>query len=224
VPDSHGPLSPLHQSCLRLLRDLSEVCSACGTRTFIWGGMSIDVQRGAFVRDHRDVDGFTLDLLQAKDDMMAMLNAKGYSCSFNAAFDMLRVAKDDVHAGLNRLETEHGCAMWRHVGDHGTIYFPLEWLDSEPRGFYGLPLYTSGPRFEYAIKTNAYLLNPTWELREKDREAIEWLSGELDRLSVDRREMLTRIWSHTPFWVERGYPQYEGPVRITTAADASCKG
>jgi len=199
------------------LRDLFDVSSACGTRTFIWGGMSIDIQRGRFVRDHHDVDGFTLNLLDVKAEMIAMLTAKGYSCSYNAAFDMMKIATGNVHAGLNRLEAEQGCAMWRHVGNEGTIFFPLEWLDSRPRDFHGLALYTSGPRFEYAIKTNAYLLNPSWQLREKDREAIEWLSGELERLSVDRPQMLTQIWSHTPFWAKRGYPQYERPIRVRAA-------
>jgi hypothetical protein len=214
VDTQHASLSSEHESCLRLLRDLSDVSSACGTRTFIWGGMGIDIQRGVFVREHHDIDGFTLNLLDVKSEMTATLTAKGYSCTYDGAFGMLKIATGKVHAGLNRLETEQGCAMWRHVGNEGTIYFPLKWLDSEPREFYGLALYTSGPRFEYAIKTNAYLLNPTWQLREKDREAIEWLSGEMDRLSVDRPQMLAQIWSYTPFWATRGYPRYGSPIRI----------
>jgi len=186
--------------------------------------MSIDIQRGRFVRDHHDVDGFTLDLLGVKAEMMAMLTAKGYSCSYNHSFDMMKIDAGDVHAGLNRLEAEQDCAMWRHVGNQGTIYFPLEWLDSTPRDFRGIALYTSGPRFEYAIKTNAYLLNPTWQLRDKDREAIEWLAGELDRLSVDRAQMLTQIWSHTPFWATRGYPEYDKPVRVTGSTSHPLEG
>lgn len=211
-------LTAVQQSSLRLLGDLADASAACGTRTFIWGGMSIDVQRGAFVRDHRDVDGFTFDLLDVKAEMMAWLAAKGYSCSYDDRFDMLKVASGKLHAGLNRLETRQGCAMWRHVGNHGTIFFPLEWLDVVPRDFHGLRLYTSGARFEYAIKTHAYLLNPTWQLRQTDHEAIEWLSGELDRLAVDRQEILSQIWSHTPFWAQRGYPQYAGLVRVAASA------
>ena len=108
--------------------------------------------------------------------------------------------------------------MWRHVGDRGAVAFPVDWLEPTPRRFCGVNTYISGVEFEYAIKTNVHLLNPEWQLRDKDRTAIRFLSAELDRMGVDRAQVLSRIWSYTPYWVRRGYPEYERRVTARNAA------
>jgi hypothetical protein len=67
-------------------------------------------------------------------------------------------------------------------------------------------------QFEYAIKACVRLLSPEWQLRDKDRAALRFLEAELDRRGLDRRRILSEIWSETPYWVEKGYPEYAHPV------------
>lgn len=202
-------LTPEHQeACLKLLQDIFEISTALATRTYIWGGMVVDILCGQFLRVHHDVDGFTLDLLSVKDEMAAMFCSRGYVTTYSDEYDILKIEKGGLHAALNRLEIDGSTAMWRHVGDQGTVYFPMDWLDSTPYRFCGVDAYISGAKFEYAVKTNVHLLNPEWQLRDKDRSAIRFLSAELDRTGVDKAQVLSEIWSYTPYWVERGHPEY----------------
>jgi hypothetical protein len=64
-------LSGRQRACVQFLQDIYEVSAALGTRTTIWGGMVVDILCGAFLRDHHDVDGFTLNLLNVKGEMAA---------------------------------------------------------------------------------------------------------------------------------------------------------
>jgi hypothetical protein len=73
-------------------------------------------------------------------------------------------------------------------------------------------VHISGVRFEYAIKTHVRLLNPEWQIRAKDRAAIDVLRDEMQKCAHDERDVLSRIWSYTPFWVEQGYPEYANPI------------
>jgi hypothetical protein len=191
-----------------MLQDIYEISTTLETRTYIWGGMVVDILCGEFLRVHHDIDGFTLNLLSVKSDMATLLSRRGYGAEYADEYDMLTIRKGDLHAALNRLEIDGDTAMWRHVGDQGTVYFPVDWLSPDPRSFYGTSTYISGAEFEYAIKTNVHLLNPEWEPRDKDRFAIRFLSAELDRRGVDKAQVLSSIWSYTPFWAERGYPEY----------------
>ena len=173
----------------------------------------MDILRGEYLRDHHDIDGFTLNLLSVKDDMAALFIKRGYTISYAGAYDMLRIDRGDLHAAFNRLGIEDSRAKWRHVGDQGTVVFPADWLDPVPRRFYGVRAHISGVRFEYAIKTHVRLLSPEWKLREQDRAALLVLKAELTRAGLDEAQILSNIWSHTPYWVERGYPEYARPIR-----------
>ena len=70
-------LSETNECYLAFVRDICEVSEVCGTTTYLWGGVSIDVMEGRFVRDHGDVDGFTLDLLGWRDDLAALYEERG---------------------------------------------------------------------------------------------------------------------------------------------------
>ena len=196
------------QAYLHLLHDIYEISTALGTQTYIWGGMVIDILCGEFLRVHNDIDGFTLNLLSVKDKMTLMFSDRGYKTSYASAYDMLKIEKDDFHAAFNRLEVDGDSAMWRHVGEQGTITFPTNGLDKTPRSFYGVKCYISGIRFEYAIKTNALLLNPEWWLRDKDRFTINYLKTELARNNIRESDVISQISSFTPYWIQKGYPEY----------------
>jgi hypothetical protein len=217
VTSTTAQLSRRQRFCLQFLSDVYEVSSALATRTYLWGGMVIDILCGAFLREHHDLDGFTLNLLDVKAEMAAMFSERGYTTSYSEEFDYLRVERGALHAVFNRLEIVGGLAMWRHVGDQGTVYFPADWLALTPRSFYGVPVYISGVRFEYAIKAHSRLLNPEWALRDKDQRAIQFLSAELARRGLDENQLLSRIWSYTPYWVERDFPEYARPIVVASS-------
>ena len=132
-------VAPDHQqTCLQLLQDIHDVSTSLATRTYIWGGMVPDILRGEFLRPHHDVDGFTLNLLDVKTEMAERFSAKGYATTYLDEYDMLRIEKGDLHAALNRLEMDGDTAMWRHVGDQGTVYFPAVWQSgwTRPRALF----------------------------------------------------------------------------------------
>jgi hypothetical protein len=207
------PLSDHQRLILQFLQDIYEVSAALSTRTHIWGGMVPDILCGRFLRDHHDVDGFVLNLLDVKDEMADLFSERGYTTAYADQIDMLRIEQGDLHAAFNRLEIEGDLAMWRHVGDHGTVFFPAGWLDLTPRCLYGVPVHISGVRFEYAIKTHVRLLSPEWEPRDKDRAALSFLASGMEQRGLDGTQVLSEIWSETPYWVERGYPEYARRIR-----------
>ena len=205
-------LSENSKSCLQFFKDIFEVSNICSTKTFIWGGTTIDILEGEFIREHHDIDGFTLNLLDVRDEMTTEFQNRGYETSYMEEVDILGIKKGDLHAGFNRLETDGDTAMWRGAGDEGTLFFPLKWLDNEPRIFYDTKVYISGIEFEYAIKTNPKMLHPKWEPREKDLKAIESLSKLLEERNIDKIEILKNVWSYNPYWSKRGYSEYSMPV------------
>lgn len=203
-------LSPeLQREYLQLIQDIYDVSTQLATRTYIWGGMVVDILCGKFLREHHDIDGFTLGLQSIATEMAALFSQRGYAVSYSSEYGMMKVKKGQVHASFNPLEVDGDTAIWRHIGEQGAIYFPEKWLDKMTRDFCGVRVYTSGIRFEYAIKTNPHLLNPEWRMRGKDHVAVKFLSAEVDRIAVDEACFLSKIWSYSPYWVEKGYPEYE---------------
>lgn len=205
-------LSPSNQAYLGFLRDIAEVSRACETVTYIWGGMTVDLLAGRFLREHHDLDGFTLNLLDVRDGLMARYGGLGYGVEWRDDIDMLVIRRDGLHAAFNRLEIDGETAMWRHVGREGTVYFPAAWLDAAPRAFYGAEVVCAGAQLDYTLKTCIRLTHATWEPRDKDRAAIPHLERALAARGLDPEVFLREIWAYTPFWAKRGYPEYAMPV------------
>ncbi len=205
-------LSESNQRHLAVLRDIYEVSRLCSTTTYIWAGLVPDILTGVFLRDHGDVDGFTLNLWALKGELAARYRQRGYAITLLDEVDFLRIDRDGVQATFNQLEFEGETALWRHAGREGTVYFPRCWLPAAPMDFYDAKVFVSGLEFEYAIKTHPHLLNPEWQGRDKDREAIDWLSKRLAERQIDCEEILKQIWGYNPYWVKRGYPEYARPA------------
>ena len=204
-------LSETNKHHLALLRDIYAVSNVCSTKTYIWAGLVQDVMAGQFLRDHGDVDGFTLNLWDLKDEMAALYRQRGYTVSFLEEVNFLKIDRAGVHAVFNRLELDGGTAMWRHIGDDGTVYFPKQWLPDTPHCFYDTNVFVSGIEFEYAIKSHPQLLSPEWKGRERDADALSWLDKMLDERQMSRAEILKQIWSYNPYWVRKGYEEYSMP-------------
>lgn len=203
---------------LRLLADVVEVSRRIGTRSYVWGGLVVDVLGGGMLRAHHDLDCFTLDLSEYQPRLIDRFESLGYTVTVLEDFQILRIDRDEVHAAFNPLTVSGQTASWHHVGKRGRVDFPVEWLDDSPRLFHGIDVYTSGARFEFAIKTHPELLNPEWRARAKDRDAIERLRRHIDRDGFADLDFLRDITSFTPFWADRGYPQYARPIKIGESA------
>jgi hypothetical protein len=198
-------LSERQKYQIQLLKDIFEISALCSTTTYIWGGLVVDIIEGYFLREHRDIDGFSMNLLDVKNEMERLFQQRGYTTSFLNDFDMLRVEKNGCHAALNRLEVENDVAMWRHIGKEGTVYFPWIWLKNKPRNFYDIPVLISGIEFEYSIKAKVKLLSPVWELREKDNQALEYWKKKVKDQNINAENLLKQIWSDNPYWRKKGY-------------------
>jgi len=198
---------------LALLKDIDEISNLCSTRTYIWAGLVRDIWTGEFLRDHGDVDGFVLNLWELREEMASLYRQRGYTVTFLEEVHFLKIERDGVHAMFNRLEFDGETAMWRHVGDMGTVYFPKRWLSETPRPFYDTHVFVSGLEFEYAIKACPRLLSPEWHGRDKDRDMLAWLARMLDAQQINREDILKQVWSYTPYWVQKGYDEYAAPVK-----------
>ena len=186
-------LSTHNQHYLTFLKYIYDLSNACATVTYIWGG-------------------FTLNLLEVLDRVMALYEQRGYATQFREDIDMLVISRGDLHAAFNRLEIDGAIAMWRHIGNEGTVYFPADWLDDAPQDFYDTRAYSAGIQLDYTLKTNIRMIHATWELREKDRAAVAYLEKAMAVRGMDPEKFLRRAWSFNPFWAKRGYPAYAMPT------------
>ncbi len=200
---------------LTILQDIYDVSEVCSTRTYIWAGLVPDIVQGRLLRDHHDIDGFTMDLLENRDALTVEYRARGYTVTYLEEFDILRIDRNGLHAGFNNLEIRQDTALWYHIGTKGTVFFPKKWLPEMSFNLQGVRSYISGLEFEYCIKKAPSLLSPIWKRRDKDTETLSWLHDELLRRKIEPAELLRDIWSENPFWAERGYKEYSLPFHIT---------
>jgi hypothetical protein len=205
-------LTRRNRTCLSFLEDISAVSDACDTVSYIWGGLPVDVLEGRFLREHHDIDGFTLDLKDKRGDLEESYRCRDYDTRYMDEWDILVIEKSGLQASFNRLEIDRDTAMWRHIGDAGALFFPREWLPEAPLEFCGVKVYISGIQFEYAIKTSPWILGPEWTGREKDRQAAEYLARKLAEAGICADDVLSRVWSYNPFWVRKGYSEYAMPA------------
>jgi hypothetical protein len=198
-------LSNNQQQQLQTLKDIFEISGLCSTKTYVWGGMVMDILEGRFLREHGDIDCFTLNLLDVKENMDSFFIQRGYKTGFTNGIDMYNVQKDGCRVAFNRLEIDNKIAMWRHIGNEGTLYFPRVWLRDSPWAFYKTPVLVSGIEFEYSIKAKVTLLSPEWQQRESDKVALDYYTKALKEHNIASESVLNKVWSDNPFWRKKGY-------------------
>ena len=196
-------ISKGNQGYLEIIKDIYEVSVDCSTKTYIWGGIAIDILQGTFLREHKDLDGFVENMMTVLAQLINKYQNKGYSTEFQNDINMLIIKKGNQHAVFNPLDIYENVAIWRHIGDHGTVYFPLSWLDNIPRSFYDTKVYTSGLYFEYAFRKIAKFINPEWKERKKDKIVKEHLETKIREESINAKNILKSIWSYSPFWIKK---------------------
>ena len=200
---------------LEIIKDIFAVSESLGIKTFLWGGFAVDILHGELTREHSDIDGFTENLVENKDALIAAYEARGYAIKFYLDdFWMLSIEKGDVHATFNTVKNIDGIAHWHHAGSRGTVFFPYEWLDKEPRDFYGVQAYTFGVQMAYLLKTNVRLISAEWQPREKDNADIAVLEQILASKGINKDAIRKKVWSHNPYWYAKGYDEYFLPVTL----------
>lgn len=208
-------ISDKNKLFLQIIKDISEISENLGVKTFIWGGFVIDLIEGKFVREHSDLDGFILNMDAVLNKLIVGFEERGYTTKFNENFRILAIYKDDLHAAFNVLSEDRGIAEWQHIGKNGSVYFPYDWLDQEPRKFYGINIYTSNVKFEYGFKNIAPLINPDWSNRRpQDIKAINYYKEKLADMGVSTDQVEEEIWSYNPFWIDFGYSPFQPPVLV----------
>lgn len=195
-----------------MLRDVFEVSSGLGLKSYVWGGFAVDILRGVLTREHGDLDLFCENLVDHLGALREAYEARGYETKYLADFWMLQIRKGEVHAGFNMVRNVDGIAHWHHIGIHGTVFFPFVWLDQSPADFCDAPAYTIGLRLAYALKSCPRLLSPEWKSRPKDLADLAVLEDLLRDGGIEKTDFLGHVWAHNPFWYARGYAEYEFPV------------
>jgi hypothetical protein len=207
-------MSQSNKCYLDFMKDIYEVSNELSIRTYIWGGFTSDIFEGEFLREHGDVDGFVENMMSILDQLIIKYKNRGYHTEFRNDINMLVVKKGNQHAAFNSLDIDGTVAMWRHIGDQGTVYFPFSWLDDIPHNFYDTKVYTSGLCFEYGFRKIVGNLNPEWKEREKDRIAKEYLEMKIKEKGLDTKMILKSIWSYSPFWIKKGYDPFDKPTLV----------
>lgn len=209
-------LSVSNKQYLKFIHDIFDISNELGIKTFVWGGLTTDIFEGEFLREHSDLDGFIENMASVLELLIEKYQSRGYLVKYLEEFSMLEVAIDEnQYASFNPVVIEGGLAMWRHIGDRGTVYFPESWLDNQPRDFYDAKVYTSGLKFEYAFRQISALVNPDWVEREKDKVAKSYLEKKMNELNINPDEIMRNIWSYNPYWIGKGYDPFDKPTLVT---------
>ncbi len=217
--ESSAPKKPCgKQDTLALLRDLWDVGEATGCKAWIWAGWAQDIREGRVLREHGDLDVFMLNMPDHLPELVAAFEARGIKTSFWNEFLLLKLERGTARCGINPLIERHGIAEWKHIGDQGSVFFPFEWLDAQPRDFLGVPALIAGTEFEYVFRTRIAATNPDWTPRPKDRQAATYWRAALAERGASCEEVLSRVWTYNPFFFHRGNPAYYWPMRAAEIA------
>ena len=74
--------SDKNRQILSMLQDISQVSESLNIKTYIGGGMTIDIWEGQFLRVHDDADAFTENLIAHKDLLIEPYEKLGIKSDF----------------------------------------------------------------------------------------------------------------------------------------------
>ena len=56
------------------------------------------------------------------------------------------------------------------------------------------------------------MLHPMWQLRDKDKAAINYMEGKLEAEKIQKDDIYKWFWSYNPFWYKQGYDDFFRPT------------
>jgi len=177
-------LSIEEKTYLAALQHLNVFSKVIGVKSYIFGGLTLDIWAGKLLRPHGDIDCLTENLHTHEQQFRRLFLQAGYQTKHLSNKDFLAI-KNKVEVHLGHVTIQQGRIEWTHNGDIESIFFPQTWLNKKAHDFYELKTYTVKPEFEYVIKSNPALMNPAWKPRKKDLKAIRELAKILQKQNVD---------------------------------------
>ena len=184
---------------------IEAIAAELGTSAYIWGGWAPDIYQGRFLREHSDIDCFIVDLYRLFTPFNERLLQESWQVGDPLDGHLLWAKRDGVKLHLGHIEIDapqkggvdsNGCIVnWKHNGNHGSIFFPTDWLRKEAVRFLGLEVHVVEPQLGYVLKMNPRLMNPDWTSRDKDRADLEVLRAMLLEKQVDLDSLLLQVKS-----------------------------
>ena len=179
------------QDILGAMAFIENASTQLGTTSHVWGGFTLDIYEGRFLREHSDIDYLTVDLLQLRPQLLEYFE--------QADWQVKTVINGDVVATRDGIELHLGDvylrnrAVWTHNGKNGILTFPLSWLRKKAVAFCGIQVHVVEPEFEYVVKHFPALLNPSWQPREKDISARKRLAAILLEKNIDVNRLRSQV-------------------------------
>jgi len=170
------------RALIRAMAQVETVSNSLHTTSWVWGGLMVDIYQGHFLREHHDIDYLTRDLYKLSKPLKELYQNLGWQVQHVANGDlMLTRERIEVHLG-NVTFSEEAC--WTHNGELGSIYFPVVWINGQPKEFLNLAIHVVEPELQFVLLTDPKLLNPKWVPREKDIAARIFLRALLEAKKV----------------------------------------
>jgi hypothetical protein len=173
------------------IQQVQEFSISLNSTSWIWGGLTADVYQGEVLRDHHDLDYLTLNLHDIFTQVTVKFQNAGWLAQPLSNGD-LKLEKDGVKVHLGHVTIGQD-VRWTHNGDLGSLYFPVKWLPQAVKKFYDLEVHVIAPQLQYVLLEHPELLNPAWELRNKDRIAKAYFENYLENSGVAVEGLKTQI-------------------------------
>jgi hypothetical protein len=179
-------------STMQIVEDFS---SELKTTSFIWGGFSTEIYRNEISREHDDIDYLTISLYPRIEAFRKLFKVKRWDSRIVGNGDLV-LKKNGLSLHFGNIEISDS-VKWMHNGENGHVEFPRIWLINKPMCFLNVKVHVVAPEFEYVIKSQPKILNPSWVPRGKDAGAKLILEKILREKNVNLNELHCQVksWS-----------------------------
>jgi hypothetical protein len=179
---------------LEAMEVMGDFAQGLKTTAYIWGGLSLDIYAGQFLREHSDIDYVIQNLQKLAEQFVDRFCREGWHVRRVLDDSILVVKKDGIKLHLGHIDIAE-IVQWKHNGNNGTITFPVHWLRQEPVEFFTIKVHVVEPEFGYVLKSHPQLMNPEWKPRDRDLVDMRRFAEILSRKQVDVTKLLPQVTS-----------------------------